>query len=149
MIRRFAPVLALVSLALGSDVVAPLGTYTPAERKLWAFVKRGTPAVPVFTTPSDKAWVTNPVDAFILSKLHREGLQPSPPADRRILLRRVYFDLIGLPPTPAEMSAFLADRSPDAYQKLIEKLLPSPQCDERWTQQWLDVVHLGETDGHK
>jgi hypothetical protein len=149
MIRRFAPVLALVSLALGSDVVAPLGTYTPAERKLWAFVKRGTPAVPGFTTPSDKAWVTNPVDAFILSKLHRERLQPSPPTDRRILLRRVYFDLIGLPPTPAEMSAFLADRSPDAYPKVIEKLLASPQYGERWGQHWLDVVRFAETDGYE
>ena len=77
MIRRFAPVLALVSLALASDAIAPLGTYTATERKLWAFVKRSTPAVPAFTAPSDKAWVTNPVDAFILSKLHQEGLQPS------------------------------------------------------------------------
>ena len=107
MIRRFAPVVALVSLALASDSVAPLGTYTETERKQWAFVKRATPPCPRSRRAADKAWVKNPVDAFILSKLQKEGLKPSPPADRATLLRRVYFDLIGLPPTPAEMAAFL------------------------------------------
>jgi hypothetical protein len=93
--------------------------------------------------------VKTPVDAFILSRLQKEGLKPSPPADRATLLRRVYFDLIGLPPTPAEMTAFLADRSPDAYRKTVEKLLASPQYGERWGKHWLDVVRFAETDGYE
>ena len=105
--------------------------------------------VPAFTAASDRLWVRNPIDAFILSKLHKEGLNSSPQADRRTLLRRVYFDLIGLPPSPAEMAAFLADKSPDAYSKTVEKLLASPQYGERWGQHWLDVVRFAETDGYE
>jgi len=93
--------------------------------------------------------VKTPVDAFILAKLKKEGLRPSPAADRATLLRRVYFDLIGLPPTPAETAAFLADKSPDAYSKLVEKLLTSSHYGERWGQHWLDVVRFAETDGYE
>ena len=89
--------------------------------------------------------MSNPIDAFILSKLHKEG-RIVLPADRRTLLRRVYFDLIGLPPSPAEMAAFLADKSPDACSKTVEKVLASPQYGERWGQHWLDVVRFAETD---
>ncbi len=132
MIKRVAPVAILVSLVFASDTVSPLGTYTEAERRQWSFVKRATPAVPAFTGAADRAWVKNAVDAFILSKLQKEGLRPSPPTDRRTLLRRVYFDLIGLPPTPAEMAAFLKDQSPDAYPKVVEKLLKDQRYGERW-----------------
>lgn len=136
----------LVSLGIGSDV-APLGTYTPRERSHWAFVKRGTPAVPTFQTVADQAWAQQPLDAFILQRLQKEGLKPSPPADRVTLLRRVSFDLIGLPPSPREVAEFMKDKSPAAYPKLVEKLLASPQYGERWGQHWLDVVRFAETDG--
>jgi hypothetical protein len=147
MFLRWTPAVALVSLALASDAIAPLPTYTDAERRQWWLQKRSTPAVPAFPSAADRAWVKNPVDAFILAKLRKEGLRPSPPADRRTLLRRVYFDLTGLPPTPAEMDAFLADQSPDAYAKIVDKLLASPHYGERWGQHWLDVVRFAETDG--
>src|SRR5436189_2397140 len=118
MLKRMAPLIALVSLALASDTIAPLGTYSDTDRKQWSFQPRSKPAVPSFTAPLDKAWVKTPVDAFILSKLKKEGLRPSPAADRATLLRRLYFDVIGLPPTPSEMASFLADKSPDAYSKV-------------------------------
>jgi hypothetical protein len=136
----------LVSLAVASEL-APLGTYTPRERGHWAFVKRATPTVPTFSTTADNEWSQNPIDAFILQQLRNEGLNHSPRAGRETLIRRVYFDMIGLPPSPREITEFLADKSPDAYQKIVEKLLASPQYGERWGQHWLDVVRFAETDG--
>ena len=134
-------------LALAWDNVAPLGKYTETERRHWAFQPRAHPTAPAFDSPQEKAWVRNPIDAFILARLKKEGLAPSPAADRRTLIRRVYFDLTGLPPTPAEVNAFVADRSRDAYPKLIDRLLASPHYGERWGQHWLDVVRFAETDG--
>ncbi len=136
----------LFSLGMASDL-APLGTYTPRERSHWAFVKRATPAVPTFALAADQAWAQQPIDAFILQRLQKEGLKPSAQADRVTLMRRVYFDLIGLPPSPREVTEFIKDKSPDAYQKLVEKLLTSPHYGERWGQHWLDVVRFAETDG--
>ena len=136
----------LASLVMASDI-APLGTYTPRERSHWAFVPHATTAVPTFPGAADKAWVKNPIDAFILQRLQKEGLKPSAPADRVTLMRRVYFDLIGLPPSPREVAEFLKDKSPDAYPKLVEKLLVNPHYGERWGQHWLDVVRFAETDG--
>ncbi len=97
-------------------------------------------------TPSDP-WVAAGVDAFILAKLHDAGLTPSPPADRRTLIRRLYFDMLGLPPTPAETAAFIADDGPHAYADLVERVLASPRYGERWAQHWLDVVRYAETSG--
>ena len=97
----------------------------------------------------DDAWPRGPVDRFILSKLEENNLTPAPPADRRTLLRRVTFDLIGLPPTPDEIDAFLADDSPDAYEKVVDRLLASPQYGERWARHWLDLVRYAETRGHE
>ncbi len=145
-LKLIAAGVTLVSLAMTSEI-APLGTYTPRERGHWAFVKRATTAVPAFSLASDKAWAKSPVDAFILQRLKKEGLKPSPPADRAALIRRVYFDVIGLPPSPREVAEFIADKSPDAWQKLIEKLLASPHYGERWGQHWLDVARYAETDG--
>ncbi len=145
-LKLFAFGVALISLAMAAEI-APLETYTPRERGHWAFVKRATPAVPSFSHASDNAWIRNPVDAFILRRLQQEGLKPSPQADRATLIRRVYFDLIGLPPSPREVETFIADKSPDAWRKLIEKLLASPHYGERWAQHWLDVVRYAETDG--
>ena len=90
----------------------------------------------------------SPIDAFVISKLHEKGLTPSPEADRRTLARRVYFDLIGLPPTPDEADAFAADPNPNAYVQLVDQLLDSPHYGERWARHWLDVVHYGDTHGY-
>src|SRR5690242_10225704 len=94
----------------------PLGAAPP--RQHWAFQPVRRPTVPV---PHDFAWARTPVDAFVLARLERQGIPPAPPADRRTLLRRVYLDLIGLPPTPEEQRAFLEDTAPDAYERVVER----------------------------
>jgi len=110
----------------------------------WSFHPVRRPALPVV---KDRAWVKSPIDAFILAGLEKKGLHPAPPADRRTLLRRATFDLTGLPPTPEEMEAFLADRSPDAWKKVIERLLASPAYGERWGRHWLDVARYADSNG--
>ena len=92
--------------------------------------------------------VRNPIDAFILSQLEEKNLEPSPQADRRTLIRRLKYDLIGLPPSPKEVEQFVHDPDPQAYQNLIERYLNSPQYGERWARHWLDVVHYGDTHGY-
>ena len=92
--------------------------------------------------------VENPVDAFVRAKLTAQGLNPAPAADARTLIRRLYFDLTGLPPTPEQTEAFVADTAPDAYERLVETLLASPRYGERWARHWLDVVHYGDTHGY-
>lgn len=117
---------------------------TAADRAHWAFrplAQVGPPAV------ANDNWCRTPIDRFILQKLEALGLTPQPEADRRVLIRRVSFDLTGLPPTPAEIDAFIFDTAPDAYDRLIERLLESPAYGERWAQHWLDLVRFAETDG--
>ena len=147
--RLKSAVLGLTGAALvwAAGSIAPLGKYTPVDRRHWAFQPRSHPEVPAFSSASDRAWAKSPVDAFILARLQKEGLKPSPPASRSVLIRRLYFDLTGLPPTPAEVDAFVADRSPDAWPKLVDRLLASPRYGERWGQHWLDVVRFSESDG--
>jgi len=94
-----------------------------------------------------KDWQANPIDRYILAKLAENDLQPNPPADRRALIRRITYDLIGLPPTPEEVAAFENDKSPDAYAKLVDRLLASPHYGERWGRHWLDIVRFGESNG--
>ena len=150
MIRYFraAVLLASAALALGAAApTAPLGKYTPAERRHWAFQKRAHPAVPAFSDPKETAWARSPLDAFVLARMQKEKLTPAPRGDRATLIRRLSFDLTGLPPTPAEIAAFLADRSPQAWEKLVERTLASPHYGERWGQHWLDVVRYADTDG--
>src|SRR4051794_39952088 len=101
----------------------------------WAFA---APKLPTIPQVKQKAWARNPIDAFVLAKLEKEGLKPSPEADRLTLVRRLYLDLIGLPPTPEEADAFVKDNSPDAYEKLVDRLLASPHYGERWGRRWLD-----------
>lgn len=96
----------------------------------------------------DDPWIGTPIDAFILDRLKSNGLSPSPEADRRTLIRRLSFDLLGLPPTPEETDRFLADKSPDAYERLVDQLLDSPRYGERFARYWLDVVHFGESHGY-
>jgi hypothetical protein len=98
--------------------------------------------------PVRSSWIRTPIDAFILAKLEEQGLEPSPVADRRSLIRRLYFDLIGLPPPYDEVKAFVADDDPGAYERLVDRLLASPQYGERWGRHWLDVVHYGDTHGY-
>jgi cytochrome c553 len=119
---------------------------TDQDRAWWAFQKPVRPAIPAV---KNKAWVKNPIDAFTLKKLEEAGLQPSAPADPRTLLRRVYFDLIGLPPSPEEMTAFLKDPSEAAYQKVIEKLLASQHYGERWGRHWLDLARYADSGGYE
>jgi hypothetical protein len=111
----------------------------------WAFVAPKRPAVP---DVRDKSWVRNPIDNFVLAKLEAEGLKPSPEAAKAILLRRVAYDLTGLPPTAAELSSFLADNSPDAYEKRVDALLASPRYGERMASQWLDLARYADTHGY-
>ena len=114
----------------------------------WSLKPIGRPALPEVRSPALLARVRNPVDRFIFARLEQEGLTPSPEADRRTLIRRVYFDLIGLPPTPEAVDAFVADPAQDAYERLVDRLLESPEYGERWARHWLDVVHYGETHGY-
>jgi hypothetical protein len=110
----------------------------------WAFVKPVRPPLPAVR---NKAWPKNEIDAFILARLEKEGLQPSPEAGRETLIRRLSLDLSGLPPTPPEVDAFLADRSPDAYEKVVDRLLASPRYGERMAIQWLDFARYADSNG--
>lgn len=126
--------------------VKTMGERITEERtKHWSFqpVKKQTPPA-----VKDKTWAANAVDRFILAKLEAKGLKPSPPADRLTLIRRATFDLTGLPPTPAEVVEFVNDRRPDAYAKLIDRLLASPHYGERWGRHWLDVARYADTLGY-
>ncbi len=105
--------------------------------------------VPSFPAVKDQGWVLDPVDAFILAKLEVQGLKPAPLADKRTWLRRVTFDLIGLPPSRDEIEAFLQDDSPQAYEKVVDRLLASPHYGERWARHWLDLVRYAESRGHE
>jgi hypothetical protein len=126
-------------------LLAPAGGAPSKPADHWAYrplVKSAIPSV------NATARVRNPIDAFILSKLEASGMTLSPPADKRTLLRRVSFDLTGLPPTPDEIDVFLADRSPDAHEKVVDRLLASPRYGERWARHWMDVIHFAETHGN-
>jgi hypothetical protein len=122
------------------------GAVLPTPRRHWAFVPPVRPAVPAV---SRSAWVRNPIDAFLLARLDREGMQPSPETDRATLLRRASLDLTGLPPTPAELDAFLADASPSAYEKQVDRLLASPHYGERWARIWLDAARYADSNGYE
>jgi len=130
--------------APGPDSTAPL---TAVQRpKHWAYVKPIRPEVPAV---KNAAWCKNPIDNFILAKLEAEELKPSPEAAKRTLIRRVYLDLIGLPPTPAEVDAFVADQSVDAYEKVVDRLQASPRYGERWARPWLDLARYADSNGYE
>ena len=115
-------------------------------KQFWSLRPIQRPAPPAV---SRKSWPASPIDNFLLARLEQKGLTPAPPADRRTLIRRVTFDLIGLPPSPQEVEAFVNDRSPDAFRTVVERLLASPHYGERWARHWLDLVRFGETTGHE
>jgi hypothetical protein len=100
-------------------------------------------------TTANSDWPKNDIDRFVLARLEEEGLSPSPEADRATLCRRVHLDLVGLPPSPADLDAFLADASPDAYEKLVDRLVASPRYGERWARRWLDLARYADTNGYE
>jgi mono/diheme cytochrome c family protein len=126
-------------------VLTPAGAAGRAGADWWALRPLTRPAVPAVR---GRGWVRTPPDAFILATLEAKGLSPALPADRATLIRRVTFDLHGLPPTPAEIDAFVNDPAADAYERLIDRLLASPRYGERLGRHWLDVVHYGDTHGY-
>jgi len=115
-----------------------------APNQWWSLqpVRQASPPI-----PKDRNWVKNPIDAFVLARLEADGLTPTPPASRPALLRRIHFDLTGLPPSPEQVEAFARDRRPQACAELIDRLLGSPQYGERWARHWLDVVRYADTGG--
>ncbi|WP_162130519.1 PSD1 and planctomycete cytochrome C domain-containing protein [Schlesneria paludicola] len=115
------------------------------KANLWSIKPLVRASVPVVAAEPS---TTNPIDAFIRYKLNEHGFSTSPEADRRTLIRRIYFDVIGLPPSPEEVDAFLADSDTKAYEKLVDRLLDSPHYGERWARHWLDAAHFAETHGH-
>jgi len=117
-----------------------------AGREHWAWQPIKRPTIPQVLNP--KSQLLNPIDQFIAARLAQAGLRMSPEADRRTLIRRLYFDLIGLPPSPERVQQFLKDRNPKAYENLADELLSSPRYGERWARHWLDVVHYGDTHGY-
>lgn len=126
--------------------VRPRGKITAEDRQYWAFQPRRVVEPP---TVNNTAWNNNPIDRFAFNHLEKAGLQPTPRVEKAALLRRVTYDLIGLPPDPRELEAFLNDSSPDAYANAVDRLLSSPRYGERWGRHWLDLVRYAESDGYK
>ncbi len=146
--RILIPLITL-SLSLADDVRGekPVSAARRADADWWSLQPLVRPEIPQLTEQLDRA--SNPIDRFVLSQLERHGMTMAPPADRRTLIRRAYFDLIGLPPSPEEVAAFLNDDAVDAYPRLIERLLHSPHYGERWARYWLDLVRFAETCGYE
>jgi len=134
--RRLVPALFLIGPICFSAFSA-----AKKVEDLWVLKPVVRPAVPAGLTQS-----TNPIDAFLAAQYKAKGLRPTPPADKRVLLRRLYIDLIGIPPTPSEQDAYLADQSPDAYEKAVDKLLASEQHGVRYARHWLDVLRYADQD---
>jgi hypothetical protein len=137
---------AVLKAWVGQGAGGPAGEKPDEDpRRHWAFRRPARPDV----SRTNPGWCRNPVDSFLASGHARHGLNPNPPAGKATLLRRVYLDLVGLPPTRAQLHAFLEDRSPDAYEKVVERLLASPQYGERWGRHWLDVWRYSDWYGRR
>lgn len=141
------PVDELSAMTTWANSGAPWPTAKTVEKpkgKFWAFVPPVMPALPEVKA---KWWASNPLDRFVLAKLEEKGLKPAPAADRRTIIRRATFDLTGLPPTPQEIDAFIADKQPNAFERVIDRLLASPAYGERWGRHWLDVARYADSNG--
>jgi hypothetical protein len=134
-------------VAVAAFAADPPGEVTAAKPAHWAFGPPRRPSVPEM--PNLKSQGSNPIDCFVRARLAKDGLEPSPEADRVTLLRRLFLDLVGLPPTPAEVDRFLADDAPDAYERLVDRLLASPHYGERWGRHWLDAARYADSDGYE
>jgi hypothetical protein len=143
-ITRFLALILLAAPAAARAAAPKAPTPAEAAKSHWAFLPVTNPPAPQVKNP---AWARNDIDRFILATLEAKGLSPAPPADKVALLRRATFDLTGLPPTPEEVDAFLADSSADAFAKVIDRLLASPHYGERWGRHWLDLVRYADTAG--
>ena len=121
-------------------------TIQRSKIKHWAFVPPQRPKLP---RVKNATWVRNPVDSFVLARLEKEGIQPSVEADRETLIRRLSLDLIGLPPTPEEVTEFLADQQANAYERVVDRLLDSPHYGEKWARSWLDLARYADSDGYE
>ncbi len=147
---RTLSILLLVAWCCRAEADPATGTGAPAPgAKHWSLRPRNQPVVPSCADAAARKWARNPIDAFILERLTRAGLKPAPEADRKTLIRRVSFDLTGLPPTPEQIAAFVSDPAADAFENLVERLLASPQYGEHWARHWLDVVRFAETEGYE
>jgi mono/diheme cytochrome c family protein len=135
-----------LAVAETTPVRSPGYAITEKDRQWWSFVK---PVRPVVPTVKNRRWVRNEIDAFVLSKLESNGLTPAAPADARTLIRRVYFDLTGLPPSPEEVDAFVKNPTNTAYEKVVDKLLASPHYGERWGRHWLDLARYADSGGYE
>jgi len=138
---NFAGAIVLTACA----AAAAAADYRPEKPKHWAFVPPQRPVPPPVRRLEA---VRNPIDQFIIARLEREGIPPSPEADRAALVRRVTLDLTGLPPTPRDLDEFLADARPDAYERLVDRLLASPRYGERWGRWWLDAARYADSNGY-
>jgi hypothetical protein len=127
-----------------AGAVAPIETFTPEQREHWAFQPTSRPPLPAV---KDSAWVRNPIDRFIRAGQEAVGFTPSPEAGKVDLIRRLTFDLTGLPPSLEEVEAFVLDNRPDAYERVVNRLLASPRYGERWAQHWLDLAHYADSNG--
>jgi Protein of unknown function (DUF1553)/Protein of unknown function (DUF1549) len=139
-------VLAILALACSVRAFSDNLPFAAKQLNNWAYQKVQKPKQP---SVRNRAWVKNPVDAFVLAKLESEGAKPMPIADKTTLLRRATFDLTGLPPTPEEVNSFLADNSPGAFEKVVDRLLNSPHYGEKWARHWLDLARYAESEGFK
>ncbi len=127
-----------------APAIAPPETFDDEQREHWAYQPVSRPEPP---SVKDESWVKNPIDRFILAGIEEMGFEHAPEASRIELIRRLTFDLTGLPPTPREVERFLEDRGSDAYERLVDRLLSSPRYGERWAQHWLDLAHYADTNG--
>ncbi|MGH9848001.1 MAG: DUF1549 and DUF1553 domain-containing protein, partial [Blastocatellia bacterium] len=144
--NRCKAVLVVVALAGCVYAIASDLPFTKEQRNHWAYQKVQKPAVPKIKR---RIRVKTPIDAFVLEKLEAKGLAPAPRADRVTLIRRATFDLTGLPPAPDEVKAFLDDKSPRAFEKVVDRLLASPRYGEKWARHWLDLARYAESEGFK
>ena len=143
--KRLWGALAAVAIVSGIAAAAPK-QFTPQQRRWWAFQKVVKPAVP---HPTHESWAQNDIDRFVLAKLEEKNLTPAPAADRVTLIRRATLDLTGLVPTPEEVQAFVNDPAPDAFAKVVDRLLASPRYGERWARHWLDLARYADSEGFK
>ena len=134
---------AVIGLALSAGIVytAESDIFTPAQRSFWSLQPVKKSPIP---TVKSQQWVKTPIDSFVLTKLEEAAIQPNPPADRLTLLRRATIDMTGLPPTQEEIQQFLSDKSANAWEKVVDRLLASPAYGERWARHWLDVARSSE-----
>src|SRR5256885_10369497 len=143
MLRCTRSLAALLAAAL--RFAMPLSSFCANKSDFWSFKAAEKPGLPAV---QNRSWARNPIDLFVLAKLQEKQMHPAPEADRRTLIRRLFFDVTGLPPKPTDVELFLRDKRTDAYERLVDRLLASPRYGERWARHWLDVVHFGETHGY-